>query len=383
MKLNHRALPPLRRPWLARLLGLTGLIVVAGGGWWLHAANTADPRAGEGRTLVVMTGTLTETATFERSRHFLGEVQATRSSMLGFEVSGALSEVRVDEGDAVAAGEVLATLDTRRLEAARTEAVAGLEEAMAAEELARSTLVRLERARVSNAVSAQQVDEAARQVDRQAAAAARARAQVERLDVDLAKSRLLAPYAGRLQRRLADEGTVLPAGQPVFELRETGVPEIRFSVEAELAQRVKPDMTFAAQARNATTLNLRVVRILPGRDPGTRAVPVFAQPIEGGENLREGELVEVVISETESQIGFWVPLTALAESARGLWSCYVAEPTADGGLHRLARREVEILSLQEERAYVIGNLHDGEALVLDGLHRIVPGQTVRLAEQSS
>lgn len=379
--MNNQTSSPrsLRRQWLVRLISLAGIGLLASGGWWLHAANTPERDSSNQRVLPVTTQTLAQTSSYERQRTFLGEVRARRTSMLGFELPGALAEVRVDEGDRVAAGQVLATLDTQRLAAARAEAEAGLREATAAEELARSTLARLERARAANAVSEQQVDESARQVDRQAAAAARAQAQVDRLEVDIAKSQLVAPFDGQLQRRFVDEGTVVPAGQPVFELRESGSTEIRFSVEGALIRGLTLGSTLQGRTRDGSEISLRITRILPGRDPGTRAVPVFAEAETSAIPLQEGELIEVVLNQNTARDGFWIPITALAESARGLWSCYVAEPDNNGQNHQLVRREVEILSLREDRAYVAGNLRDGEELVVDGLHRIVPGQTVRLA----
>ncbi|GAB5560803.1 MAG: efflux RND transporter periplasmic adaptor subunit [Synoicihabitans sp.] len=353
--------------------------LLAGGGWWLHAANSSEPTAADQRVLSVLTVRLEQSAQFERQRSFLGEVQSTRSSRLGFEVPGAISIVSVREGEAVAAGQVLAQLDTARLTAARAEAAAGLREAKAAEQLARSTLDRFTRAHAANAISGQQLDEASRQLDRQSAAVGRAAAQVERLDVDIAKSTLRAPYAGRLQRRLADEGTVVSAGQPVFEILEDGTPEVRFAVESNLAREVDVGMIFAGSSRRQESIELQISRVLPGRDDRTRAVAVFAEPLNS-EDLREGDLIEVVVTQPEDQSGFWVPLTALTESARGLWSCYIAEPIEGRNAHRIVRREIEILSLQGEQAYVTGNLSQDEALVADGLHRIVPGQTVRLTD---
>ncbi len=55
-------------------------------------------------------------------------------------------------------------------------------------------------------------------------------------------------------------------------------------------------------------------------------------------------------------------------------------PSNAAGILRVERRDVEILYTRAERVYVRGVLAAGERVVADGVHRIVPGQTVRVAD---
>jgi hypothetical protein len=48
--------------------------------------------------------------------------------------------------------------------------------------------------------------------------------------------------------------------------------------------------------------------------------------------------------------------------------------------HQLAPRIVEVLHQDGERAYVRGPVHARELIVRDGLHRVVPGQWVRVSD---
>ena len=47
--------------------------------------------------------------------------------------------------------------------------------------------------------------------------------------------------------------------------------------------------------------------------------------------------------------------------------------------YRTVRREVEVLQTETDRAFVRGAIADGDLIVTDGIHRVVPGQIVRLA----
>ena len=99
-------------------------------------------------------------------------------------------------------------------------------------------------------------------------------------------------------------------------------------------------------------------------------------------SLRQGDLASLELAQTIEDPGFWLPLSSLTESSRGLWSCYAAEPAEDG--YQLARRELELLHQTETHAFVRGTLRDDELVVLEGLHRLTPGMpvTVTIAAQT-
>jgi RND family efflux transporter MFP subunit len=232
------------------------------------------------------------------------------------------------------------------------------------------------------AVSAQQLDEATSNLERQRALVVRVKAQLDRIDVDLKKSQLFAPYAGTLAARMSDEGTVLASGQPVLEITETARTEIRIGFDRDLSSTLKPGTIIDASVRGLS-MPLRIDRILPGRDKITRVVQFIATPIRPEIPLREADLVEVTLKQHIHQPGVWLPVSALTENARGLWSCLVAEPIADanasdGATHRLKRRDAQIESLEGERVYVSGHFKPGDQVVMDGVPRVVPNQRVRL-----
>jgi hypothetical protein len=102
-----------------------------------------------------------------------------------------------------------------------------------------------------------------------------------------------------------------------------------------------------------------------------------------GQGVLPGDLARLALERPVETPGFWVPLGALAEGDRGVWTNYVAVPL-DGGeqdgeaTHMIEARAVEVLYEREDRVYVRGAIDAGERVVVAGLHRIVPGQTVRV-----
>jgi len=119
---------------------------------------------------------------------------------------------------------------------------------------------------------------------------------------------------------------------------------------------------------------------LPSVDPDTRTVTAIFRIPEPPEGLRHGDLARLAVSSERPGEGFWLPLTALAESRRGLWAAFalVSEAEAqDEDVFRVERRELQLVHAEADRAFVRGTLRDGERIVSTGLHRIVPGQRVR------
>lgn len=367
-----------RRPgWI--LVALAALTLT---GWAVTDRGTTVAAA-------VPTGTLLEVATrtaalqpgYEVASTFVGRVEAARSSDLGFELAGRVEAVWVDEGDAVTAGQRLAVLDRERLRSRRGELVAALDQATAGLDLARQTHLRVSEAAALDAVSHQEHDEARLELLAREAAVRQLEAQIRSLDVELTKSILRAPYDAIVAGRLVDEGEVVAAGRAVLSLLEASRLEARVGTAAELARTLTPGDALDVSVRGHA-YPTRVKAILPDRESRTRTVTVlltFEDQADGERAVRSGDLAEVSLSREIDEPGFWLPVTALTESVRGLWACYVAE-AAEGspGLYTLARRDVEVLHTETDRVFVRGTLQAGERVVTGGVHRLVPGQPVRL-----
>jgi multidrug efflux pump subunit AcrA (membrane-fusion protein) len=94
--------------------------------------------------------------------------------------------------------------------------------------------------------------------------------------------------------------------------------------------------------------------------------------------VQPGEIIRLSVRTVEPVRGVWVPVSALTERERGLWSVYVARSE---GSDWLAQPDtVEVIHAAGEEVYVRGGLRDGDRVILDGLHRLTPGQRVAPVE---
>ena len=92
------------------------------------------------------------------------------------------------------------------------------------------------------------------------------------------------------------------------------------------------------------------------------------------ELIAAGSVVRLSLPQEIPTRGVWLPVSALTESDRGLWSVYAAREVE--GAYRAEPGLVEIIHQTGEAVYVRGALRDGDQVIVDGLQRITPNQPV-------
>ena len=355
----------------------TGLAGLAG----CDGATGATAAGDERSALLVRVDRAVASGEYAVRREFVGRVEATRQSRVGFELGGELNAVLVDEGDDVSSGAILARLDTERLAARLAEAEAALDQALSASEFAARSLERSQVAASFEGISDQELDLAVDGANAARAGVSAAQARVNSVEVDIGKSVLRAPFDAVVTARHLDEGQIVSPGQPVLDLQEAAAPEVRIGISGDLARDLEP-----GQARtlviDGREVDGTVRAVLPVRDPATRTVDVIFTLVDDA--ALPGDLARLPLDQVIVEDGFWLPISALAEGSRGLWTAYVAMPIeadgpgTSGATHYLESRAVEILYEDTQDVYVRGALSAGEWFVTGGLTRVVPNQQVRI-----
>ncbi|WP_138468936.1 efflux RND transporter periplasmic adaptor subunit [Poseidonocella sp. HB161398] len=366
----------------ARILGGTALAAAFSLGAVILASNviaagTVRIEAGAAEaTLPVRTVAVALQQSYEVPQDFIGRVEPRQDSVLGFEIGGTVVELLADEGDEVAEGQVLAQLDTRAIAAQIAEAKAARDALAAQLELARLTYERQKALADRSFASQQNADEARLAVTELEARIAQTEASVELAEVQRDKSTLRAPFAGRVALRHVDEGSQVAATAPVLELQEDGRPRVRVGLLPALAAALSPgdsfDVTIEGRPLRAVFASRRA-----GIDPVTRTLPVLFDLEDAAGTLPYGAVVRLTVMRDVAETGAWLPLSALSEGPRGLWTLLVVDDT--DGTARLSREAVEVIHADGARAFVRGALEDGMLVVADGTHRVAPGQPVALA----
>jgi multidrug efflux pump subunit AcrA (membrane-fusion protein) len=380
--------------------------------------------------LPVKTIAIEAVQSYSTSQAYTGEVTALRTSEVGFERGGKLTQVLVEEGDRLKINTPLAQLDTANLEAQRQGLVA--QKAQAAAVLAelsngaRTEKITAAQARVRDieqqlkleqlkssrreylygegAIAREDLDEIAfnqkalaqrlvdaqsnlaelnngtrvEQINAQQAAVDRLSAEIADLDITIAKSTLKSPFDGIVSARNLDEGTVIQAGQSILRLVENAQPKVKVGLPILVANKMQSgseqQVTIGDKEYSAI-----VSSILPEVNPATRTRTVVLKlSPTAATQVSPKQIARLNVTQTNKTDGYWLPITALVKGDRGLWSCYAVVATDSNNSQRVERRLLEVLETNGEKVLVRGTLKAGDAIVTDGTQRLVSNQLVSI-----
>ncbi len=313
---------------------------------------------------------------------YVGTVESPDRGVLAARIGGQVASLGAVEGDTVKAGDLLVTLaDTtagdqlRQAEAGLAEARGASAAAEARLQLAQSTFERFSRLKAGEAVTPQEFDRVAAELEmaRQGVKAARAAVRGAAATRDAAKTaqgytRVTAPYAGVVARRLVEEGSTVMPGTPLLALDREGAWRVRAELPEALTGKVAAGdrftVEFPALGKNLTAI---VAEILPAIDPKSRSFQVKLS-LEDGAGLSSGLFARVRAAGGE-QASLLVPAAAVVTRGQ-LTAVYVVEE----GLLRY--RLVKLGRRLGEQVEILSGLREGETLVVDGVGRAKSGARV-------
>lgn len=257
-----------------------------------------------------------------------------------------LDQLLVDVGDMVTEGQVLAVLSKTTLALQKTEAVASLAAAKSTIAQAQAQLVEAESAAAeaqrvasrtaklreqgttaqaqldtanSNAISANARVTVARQgLESARAQLALAEARLENVELNLARSEVKAPVAGKIVARNAKIGAIATAaGQPMFVITRDAALELRADVAETDLLRLAPGQKANLRAVGMADPLTGIVRLVePAIDPVTRLGRVRITVDGTTDALRTGMFVEAEIIAADRET-LAVPVTAIGSSPEG------------------------------------------------------------------
>ena len=220
-----------------------------------------------------------------------GNIAAWQEAVISAEISNLrLTEVRVNVGDRVQKGQVLARISSDSVDAALAESRASVAEAEAMLAEARANGDRARQFQATGFLSAQSINQylTAEKTALARLNAARARMQAEQLR--LAQTAVRAPDDGVISARTATVGSMAQPGQELFRLIRGSRLEWRAEVSAADLGKLKPGVAATLTAPNGERIQGRVRMVAPTVDPQTlNGLAYVDLPVaETGNALRAG-----------------------------------------------------------------------------------------------
>jgi RND family efflux transporter MFP subunit len=305
-----------------------------------------------------------------------GSLQARRAATLRAEVGGALLEVKVEQGQAVKRGELLARIDDAALQ----------DQLIAARSTARVTGNALEVARAEEERNAKLAEAGVitqRDFDRVKLARQQAEAQVSeaqaRLSLiqdQLGRTRISAPFDGAVSERQANAGDVVAPGTPLVTVVDPTSLRLEAAVPAEYASKLQAGtpVDFRVAGYGQQGFTGKIERVNPVVDPATGQVRIYVAIPNSEQALLAGLFAQGRVA-SESREALAVPLSAVDQrgtspSVLRVKDGKVERATVELGLRDEVAQQVEVRT----------GLQAGDVVVLGSAKDLAEGTRVQVAQ---
>jgi len=313
-----------------------------------------------------------------------GNIQAFSDSPIYARTSGYLKKWYVDIGARVAAGQLLAEIETPEVDQQLDQARADLKTAQANLRLAEITAERYEGLLKTEAVSKEDVDKAVGDFDARRAMVASAESNVRRLEQMQSFEKIEAPFDGVITARNTDVGHLIDSGAgggaatELFHIAATSKLRVFIHVPEQYSQAARPglmaDLTlleFPGRRFKGT-----LVRTASSIDVATRTLLVEVDVDNSRGELFPGAYAEVHLQAPETVPVLILPVSTLIFRSEGM---QVA--TVETG-NRAILRNVTLGRDMGNEVEVVSGLNANASIIVNPPDSLVSGETVRVATEN-
>ena len=314
-----------------------------------------------------------------------GVVRARIETDMAFRTLGRMMSRKVEVGDLVHKGDVLAEIDPLALQLAVKTSEAELRNAQAQLANAATNETRKRRLIQSKAGSIADHDLAEQQLKSATANTVKATASLAKAHEQLGYSELRAEFDGVVTATAAEMGQTVSAGQPILKLARleqrdviVDVAEAQFST-ARLEDRF--NVTLQLDSRIQATGVVR--EIAPQADPNTRTYRLKIAIDQSPDIFRLGAVVTATPVAKEGKRVVTLPGSAVGSTVATdrVWidHIWIVDPSTG----TVAPREVQVdaHAADARSVRILSGLREGEEVVVAGVNELADGQKVKLAQE--
>lgn len=303
----------------------------------------------------------------------VGEIRSRFESAQGFRIAGKIIERRVDVGNSVEKGQLLARLDKIDTALSTEAAQAEVRAAEADLALAQAELERYRQLYARKFVSSQALDTQEAQFKSASAKVKQARAQAAVTGNQSRYTDLLAERDGVLTEIRAEPGQVVAAGEVIARIAVPGNMEVAIAVPESMMGGIEIDTPAEVRlwADPATIYEGKVREVAPAADSMTRTFQVRVALPQADDKVRLGMTAGVCFYHHDSQdVLLPTPAVTRRDGRNIVW---IVDPQNG----QVTPREVQTGAFREDGVIVRQGLQSGEQVVVAGVQTLVPGQIVQ------
>lgn len=353
---------------------IAACVLATGGALVFSGASRAadEPKANQPRPALTVSTAQPQRTSVPVRLSANGNVAAWQEASIGAESNGLrLTDVRVNVGDVVKAGQVLATFSAETVQADVAQMRASLLEAQANAAEAAANADRARSLQATGALSQQQIQQYTTAEKTAQARVEAAKATLNAQQLRLKYTQVVAPDSGVISARTATVGAVVGAGTELFRMVRKGRLEWRAEVTSTELRRIAPGAKVSVTAASGATAEGTVRMVAPTVDPQTRNALVYVD-LPANSDFRAGMFArgEFALGQSDA---LTVPQEALVVRD-GFSYVFVV-----GAEQRVQMRKVQTGRRVADRVEVVSGLEANASVAVRGAGFLNDGDLVRVA----
>jgi RND family efflux transporter MFP subunit len=297
-----------------------------------------------------------------------GIVATKDEARLSFKVGGVVSHIRVQDGESVRKGQLLAEIEPAEINAQ-------VDASWQLAEKARRDAERGERLYADQVISLEQLEGLRTQ-------AATSRAQLRSVQFNRGYATIVAPRDGVVLRKLVQERELVPAGQPVLALggRERGYIVRGALADREIVQVKIGDLAkVGLDAWPGKEFLGHISEVASAADERSGMFPIEVKLDAAPVQLVTGLVAKLRIQPASASNGrlVYVPISAVLEGDGNQATVFLVAGD------KAQKRRVRVAFLTGDQAALSEGLRTGDVVITEGALYLVDGETIRVAAGSN
>jgi RND family efflux transporter MFP subunit len=296
-----------------------------------------------------------------------GRISHKNEMRLSFKTGGLIEQIKVEEGDEVAAGQMLATLDLEEIDAQQKRAASVYKKTAA--DLQRFSKL------YDDALVSLQVKQNAQSANDSAAA------DLQIADFNKKLSVIRAPADGRVLKRYVESSELVEPGQPVFLLassKQGSVVRVGLIDQDIVKVAVGDPASISLDAYPGRRFTGKVSEVALSTDSNVGTFEVEILIDDQGFSLRSGLIARVEITPVSGDLQYFIPIESVFKADNGLASVFVLDEDS----HVVNEVSVEIVEFLQGEVAVRGSLKASDKVIKLGAPYLSDGSPVSVVDGS-
>lgn len=338
---------------------------------------TSDAAPSQEQNLTRVETLLLEPQDFEDVVEVTGSIEALDDAALSAEASGTLVHV-ADLGTRIPADSVVSRVNPRSARAAVEQAQAQVESAEAQYELAQDTYERQEPLYRDSIISPSEYENVRSQRTQALASLNQARANLSQAEEQLASTRVVAPFSGTVEERMAERGEQVSPGEQVVRLVNTERVRVRAGVPERYANDLQRGDSVRVRIQSAALKDRMGQIVFVGNtiDPSSRTFPIEVEIANPERRLKPEMVTKLFVVRERLDDVLVAPRAAISRDEDGL-TAYTVTRTDSGAVVR--SHEVTLGPASGNEVVIGSGIDAGAELITLGRTEVAEGDLVNVA----